>query len=179
MRVFVVTCVLAMLLCGSAEARPRTFSTDYFRIEVDGHGYVVGMWNRADGGRNFSPADRPSPLLALYDETLKRYYYPQHAEYERGRYRLEYSNGSVATVRIEEKPRYIKLTLEALDNRDAIGSVQWGNFYTNIDNLVGEIIGVARDTSAAVNYAIGVLALDDNTIGGEAHYTSDTGWAAI
>lgn len=76
MRVFVVTCVLAMLLCGSAEARPRTFSTDYFRIEVDGHGYVVGMWNRADGGRNFSPADRPSPLLALYDETLKRYYYP-------------------------------------------------------------------------------------------------------
>ena len=72
------------------------------------------MWNRADGGRNFSPADRPSPLLALYDETLKRYYYPQHAEYERGRYRLEYSNGSVATVRLEEKPRYIKLTLEAL-----------------------------------------------------------------
>lgn len=176
MRVFVVTCVLAMLLCGSAEARPRTFSTDYFRIEVDGRGYVVGMWNRTDGGRNFSPADRPSPLLALYDETLKRYYYPQHAEYERGRYRLEYSNGSVATVRLEEKPRYIKLTLEALDNRDAIGSVQWGNFYTNIDNLVGEIIGVARDTSAAVNYAIGVLALDDNTIGGEAHYTSDTGW---
>ena len=45
MRVFVVTCVLAMLLCGSAEARPRTFSTDYFRIEVDGRGYVVGMWN--------------------------------------------------------------------------------------------------------------------------------------
>jgi len=43
MRVFVVTCVLAMLLCGSAEARPRTFSTDYFRIEVDGRGYVVGM----------------------------------------------------------------------------------------------------------------------------------------
>ncbi len=48
--------------------------------------------NRADG-RRFSPADRPSPLLALYDETLKRYYYPQHAEYERGRYRLSTPTG--------------------------------------------------------------------------------------
>ena len=49
------------------------------------------------------------------------------------------------------------------------------NYYTTITNVLGEIIGVARDTSAVVNYAIGVMALDDNTIGGEAHYTSEGG----
>ena len=177
MKRFFLACIFAVLLwCGGANARTRTFRTDYFKIEVDGRGYIVGMWNRADESRNFSPADRPSPLLALYDEGVKRYYYPLRADYSRGRYRLEYGNGSVATVRLEEKSRYLKLTLEALENREGVGSVQWGNYYTDIDNLVGEIIGVARDTSAAVNYAIGVLALDDNTIGGEAHYTSDTGW---
>ena len=32
-----------------------------------------------------------------------------------------------------------------------------------------------RDTSAAVGYAIGALALDDNTIGGESRFTSETG----
>lgn len=42
---------------------------------------------------------------------------------------------------------------------------------------MGEIIGVARDTSAAVGYAIGALALDDNTIGGESRFTSETGAA--
>ena len=39
------------------------------------------------------------------------------------------------------------------------------------------MIGVARDTSAAVGYAIGALALDDNTIGGESRFTSETGAA--
>ena len=37
------------------------------------------------------------------------------------------------------------------------------------------MIGVASDTSAAVGYAIGALALDDNTIGGESRFTSETG----
>ena len=51
--------------------------------------------------------------------------------------------------------------------------VQWGDYYTNINNLLGEIIGVARDTSDAVNYSIGVLALDDNTLGGTADIEGD------
>ena len=61
MRVFVVTCVLAMLLCGSAEARPRTFSTDYFRIEVDGRGN--GTTLVAHGiGVDLPPAETVSAL---------------------------------------------------------------------------------------------------------------------
>ena len=38
---------------------------------------------------------------------------------------------------------------------------------------MGEIIGVARDTSDVVNYSIGVLALDDNTLGGTSDVESD------
>lgn len=34
---------------------------------------------------------------------------------------------------------------------------------------------MARDTSAAVNYAIGLLALDDNTTGGSSDIEGDTG----
>jgi hypothetical protein len=51
--------------------------------------------------------------------------------------------------------------------------VQWGAYHTNIDNLFGEIIGVARDTSEAVNYAIGMLALNDNTLGGTSETIAD------
>ena len=110
------------------------------------------------------------------DSQLKRYYYPQKARFANGKYRLEYANGSIATVRLEEKDKYFKLTLEALDNREGISGIQWGNYYTNINNLLGDIIGVARDTTMAVNYAIGVLALDDNTLGGESRFTSETGF---
>lgn len=166
--------LLAFVSC--TDRSGRTFETDYLRVKIDPRGYITSLRNRTSTPeREFSPADRPSPLLALYDGTLRRYYYPQQARYSDGRYELSYENGSVATVRVEEKEKYLKLTLENLEPRNGVDGVQWGNYYTNITNLVGEIIGVARDTSAAVNYAIGVLALDDNTIGGESHYVSETG----
>lgn len=170
---FLVTA--AFLLCGCNSDTQKSFKTDYFGINVDSRGYITGMYNLTRESRNFSPADRPSPLLALYNSGLKRYYYPQKARYAGGKYKLEYENGSVAIVRFEEKDKYFKLTLEDLTPREGIDGVQWGNYYTNINNILGDMIGVARDTSAAVCYAIGALALDDNTIGGESRYTSETG----
>lgn len=167
--------VCALFLTGCAGSGAESFSTDYFRIDVNNRGYITGMWNTTRESRNFSPADQPSPLLSLYDEELKRYYYPQKAEYKSGKYYLSYENGSVATVALEAKSRYFKLKLESLEPRNGIDDIQWGCYYTNIDNLLGEMIGVARDTSEAVGYAIGALSLDDNTIGGESRYTSETG----
>ncbi len=151
------------------------FTTDYFGVEVNPQGYITGMYDLTKENRNFSPADKPSPLLALYDEDLRRYYYPVKARYSGGKYKLEYENGSVATIKVDTKDKYIRFELEDLTNRENIGGVQWGNYYTNITNLLGEIIGVARDTTESVHYSIGVLALDDNTIGGLSHFTSETG----
>ena len=154
---------MTVLLSACGTGGSRSFKTDRFGIDIDNRGYITGMWDLTKENRNFSPADQPSPLLALYDEELRCYYYPQKASYGGGKYRLEYENGSVATVSLEEKSNYFKLKLESLEPRNGIDDVQWGNYYTNIDNILGEMIGVARDTSAAVCYAIGALALDDNT----------------
>lgn len=165
---------VTVLLSGCNSNTSQSFQTDYFGIDVDSRGYITGMYNLTCESRNFSPADQPSPLLALYNSALKRYYYPQKARYAGGKYKLEYENGSVATVQFEEKDKYFKLTLEDLTPREGIDGIQWGNYYTNISNVLGEMIGVARDTTEAVCYAIGVLALDENTIGGESCYTSET-----
>ena len=126
-------------------------------MEVNARGYIVGMYNRTRPDLpNFSPADQPSPLLALYAGAPRRcYLYPQRAEFSGNRCRLHYAGGAVATVRLEEKDKYIKLTLESLQGREGISAIQWGCYYTTISGLLGDIIGVARDTTAAVNYAIG------------------------
>ena len=171
---------IALLLMWTPEAlgKVRQFHTDYFGLDINEKGYIVGMYNTTRSTKaNFSPADRPSPLMKLYDKKFKRYYYPVKAQYNSGKkmYTLDFLNGSTAQVRFEPKKQYFKLTMESLTHRDDIGAIQWGNYYTTITNVLGEIIGVARDTSTAVNYAIGVMALDDNTIGGEAHYTSEGG----
>jgi hypothetical protein len=151
-------------------------STDYFRIHINAKGFITSMKNISKTPhQEFSPADKPSPLLCLYNSDQKKYYEPKKATYAKstGILTLNYANGSIAQVKIETKKKYFKLTLKSLTKRSGIEDVQWGFYYTNITNLLGEIIGVARDTSEAVNYAIGMLALNDNTLGGTSETIGD------
>ncbi len=91
------------LLGGCATKSTTTFETAYMGLDIDRRGYITGMRDLTKDNRNFSPADQPSPLMALYDEDLRRYYYPQNARYDKRRhcYTLTYANGSEAVVHIE------------------------------------------------------------------------------
>ena len=154
----------------------QAFSTRYFKIQIDNKGWITSMKNTTvNPQREFSPVDKPSPLMSIYDSKKQRYYQPTKGTYHRAKqaYTLHYSNGSVATVSLVAHERYLKLKLVSLHPRTGIDAIQWGAYHTNITNLFGEIIGVARDTSEAVNYAIGMLALNDNTLGGISETIAD------
>jgi hypothetical protein len=152
-------------------------STSYLKIHIDKKGFITSMKNGvATKGKEFCPTDKPSPLLCLYNSKIDKYYLPQSALYNAAKRELllTYSNGSKANVLIEPgNKKYLKFTLKSLSARKDIDNVQWGPFHTNITNLLGEIIGVARDTSEAVNFSIGVLALNDATTGGDARSVGD------
>lgn len=166
--------ILLALFASCSSSSSWKFDTDYFQIEVDDRGYITSMKNvTVTPHREFSPHDKPSPLLSLYDSEKGVYYHPEKAEYiSRSQLmRLTYPNASVAEINIKPSDKYLKLTLKSLSPRNGIENIQWGSYHTNITNLFGEIIGVARDTSEVVNYSIGMLAVDDNTLGG----TSDLG----
>lgn len=169
---------LLLITCGfSAQSYSQTdLSTDYFKIRINNKGFITSMKNiTVKPQREFSPADKPSPVMSLYDSKKDLYYQPVDATYNRASQTmtLKYPNGSVAKVSILPKKKYFKLTLLSLNKRKGIDVIQWGNYHTNINNLLGEIIGVARDTSTAVNYAIGMLALNDKTISGLAETIGD------
>ncbi|NML38166.1 hypothetical protein HHL17_13250 [Chitinophaga sp. G-6-1-13] len=152
------------------------FNTAYFKIHIDGKGWITSMKNTTvTPNREFSPADKPSPLMSLYNSQQKVSYQPIKATYNKGdkTLLLSYANGSVAKIAILPQEKYFKLTLQSLAPRNGIDVIQWGAYHTNITNLFGEIIGVSRDTSRAVNYAIGMFALNDNTLGGTAETIAD------
>lgn len=152
------------------------FSTNYFKININDKGFVTSMKNvMVTPNREFSPVDKPSPLLSLYDSKKGIYYEPIKASYSpsNNTFTLSYLNGSIAELSFASKEKYFKLTLNSLSPRNGIDAIQWGSCHTSITNLFGEIIGVARDTSEAVNYAIGMLALDDNTLGGTSDLEGD------
>lgn len=152
------------------------FKTNYFRIHVNNKGYITSMKNiTVKPTREFSPKDKPSPVMCIYNGKKDVYYKPVSASYNKTQkvLNLTFSNNSVAKISIAPKDKYLRFTLLSLEPRVGIEDVQWGLYHTNITNLMGEIIGVARDTSAATNYAIGVLSLNDNTIGGTSNTVGD------
>jgi hypothetical protein len=153
-----------------------TFSTRYFKVQIDGKGYITSMKNIAvKPNREFSPSGKSSPLLCLYNYKSKQYLNPQKVIFSAATktFSISYANGSVASVKLEPQKDYFKLTLVSLTNRNDITDIQWGYINTTINNLFGEILGVARDTSATVNYAIGMLALNEITTGGPASSQGD------
>ncbi|HSB93808.1 MAG TPA: hypothetical protein VLC28_11840, partial [Flavitalea sp.] len=168
--------ILLYLLTFAGRVFPqRSFSTNYFSIQLDKKGYITSMKNTSvTPNREFSPGNKPSPLLCLYDSEKDNYFYPVTASYFPGGVRLRYQNGSIATIHLNTvNSQYFKFTLQDVVPRNGIDVVQWGPFHTNITNLFGEVIGVARDTSSAINFAIGALALNDATIGGAAANQGD------
>ncbi|MEY8607583.1 hypothetical protein AALM74_00170 [Parabacteroides segnis] len=170
--------VIILLVTGCTSKGSWNFKTDYFEIEVNDKGYITSMQNTTVSPCwEFAIEDKPSPVLSLYNSGEKEYYYPSHAAFnsQTNILTVDYPNGSVAEIAMEPKGKYIKMTLLDLSPRNGVDDVQWGRYNTNITNLFGDIIGVARDTSATVNYAIGVLALDDNTIGGSSDVEGDAG----
>ena len=150
------------------------FSTDYFKISINSQGFITSMKNISKKP-NPEFSAKSSPLLYLYNSNKQIYYEPKKAAYSKNNnvLTLHYANGSVARVKIETQRKYFRMTLLSLTNRNEIDDIQWGPYHTNISNLFGEVIGVARDTSEAVNYAIGVLALNDATTGGKSSNIGD------
>lgn len=173
-----ISCFLFPLLLLSFETLHAqwNYSTAYFRIHINNKGWITSMKNiTVKPSHEFSPVDKPSPLLSLYDSRKKVYYHPVKATYLQTSEMLSlyYPNGSVAKVSLSPQKKYFKLTLQSLSPRNGVDAIQWGSLHTNITNLMGEIIGVSRDTSEALNYAIGMLALNDNTLGGTAETIGD------
>lgn len=155
-----------------------TLTCQYSSITISSSGYITSMVNTsATPNRQFCPSDKTSPLLALYDSRKGVYYYPTAATAGTGStLQLTYPNGSVATVSYATVSNlYFKFVLQDVVPRNGVDVVQWGPYRTNITNLIGETIGVARDTSEAVNFAIGILALNDTTTGGPATDFTDAG----
>ena len=165
-----------VLVLGCSQNSKSSFTTNYLKISINEQGLIYSIEDLTKvQARELSPTDKPSPLLTLYNSKLDTLYRPLSAEFNlpNNIIRLDYPNNSRAEIRVEPKDKYLKFTLVSLTNREDIEGVQWGSIHTNITNLFGEIIGVARDTSETVNYALGMLALDDNTLGGTSRTIGD------
>lgn len=168
---------LLLLAIGFRAGAQINLATSFCSIHIDKKGWITSFRNTTvHPAREVIVQGEPSPLLCLYNSDSGDYFYPERAQYEAQDrlLTLHFHNGAVARVFVEQMHRrYLKFTLLSLTPRNGINAIQWGPIHTSITNLLGEMLGVARDTSATGNYAVGLLSLDDNTTGGPATTAGD------
>ncbi|MCL4482828.1 MAG: hypothetical protein M1445_09510, partial [Bacteroidetes bacterium] len=153
--------LIFLLFFISSYCQSIKLNTRYFTIQVNKSGNIESIRNNQTN-KEYCPNGQSSALLSLYKD--KKAILPVSAKYNAAKNQLvlDYPNGSVATVKTEQKDKYLRFQLASLSPRYGVDNIVWGPYKTNISKTIGEIISVVRDD----DFAIGLMALDDNTTSG-------------
>jgi len=140
-----------------------TLKTTYMSLRIGASGQITSLVAR-NSGKEYAPAGHTSPLLNLQEGVS--IISPASASFARCNggcdITLRYPGGIVAHVSALETRDHIRFQLKSLSPRDGIDSVVWGPIHTTINGRIGDLIGVVRSD----DWAIGMMGLTDNTIGG-------------
>ena len=153
--------------CGSGGFSPMIeLRTASFAIQISSEGRIRALTD-LERQTNYLAADTASYLMSLrIDGDIK---VPLSATAWEDSIQLQYEGGIWATLGVEEKQDYLSLELLALSNKDSVDLIIWGPYYTTIDQVIGETVGVVRDA----DMAIGIQALNIKTLGGYPWNESD------
>ncbi|HRP58281.1 hypothetical protein, partial [Agriterribacter sp.] len=154
--------LLVVLLAASCGRKVDfNLETDYLTLGFDAKGNILSIKEKASG-KDYFPAGQTAPLLSLYKDSA--YGLPEQAVYDSGEQliTLQYPGGIKAVIGIKNRATYLRFELLSLEPRNGTQAIVWGPYATTIDKLIGETVGVVRDTA----FAIGVQSLNINTIEG-------------
>jgi hypothetical protein len=154
--------LVLVIIAFSCSKEKLVFETDSLKVSLDTRGNVSSLQD-LDTGKDYYPQKEKSPLMTLYENDtiiLK----PQSIDYdqEQSLLQLRYPNGSIASIKFDNKGKYLRFELLSLEPRDKITCVGWGPFATTLDTYIGETVCVVRDEV----FAIGMQALEVNTVEG-------------
>ncbi|MGZ3754058.1 MAG: hypothetical protein ACXVAY_14125 [Mucilaginibacter sp.] len=157
-----VLIVFAFLCIGKLHAQPIYLQTQYARISVTGKGFISSIIDKKTN-KEYCPKGLSSALMSLTTGDGP-YILPQTAVYsqKKSELLLTFTNGSVATIKIDLKQQYLRFKLLSLTKSNAIDNIVWGPYKTNISKTIGDVLGVVRND----DFAIGLLGLNDNTTSG-------------
>lgn len=150
---------LLIFMASLCQAQGFRLKTDYLTMQVNEKGYIVSLKDNQTG-KEYAPKENPSPLLNLSKE--KNYIHPVSAYRDGENVKLKYTNGSEAIVKVHAKGGYLRMELTSLSPRNGIDNIVWGPYNTTISKYIGDVFSVVRNEE----FAIGIMALNDNTTSG-------------
>ncbi len=157
---------LIMSSCSNPDKSAIDLKTDHFTIGLSDKGTVVGLTDLKTG-KNHLSNDTLSAIMAIrMDGTILT---PREAKYENDTLTLGFINNITANIKVEEKSTHITFELLQISQKDSIDLILWGPWYTTIDSIIGETVGVVRGHE----FALGIQSLNIKTMGGYPWNESD------
>jgi len=159
--------MIISLLSGCS--KPISLDTGYISLEINKQGYFTALTDKS-GDVNYIPAGQPAPILQVRQNG--NFFQPESfkAAPAADEYLLEFDMSKIlARIKIEAKPGYIRMELLELTGPEDIELVVWGPYPTTISRVIGETVGVVRDSV----FSIGIQALNLKTLGGFPYEESD------
>lgn len=151
-----VVIVVTFIGCNNS----HTFKSETGELTISSRGEITSL-NSADGAVAFISEN--SPLLQVRVDTT--YFSPTEADIDNNLITLHYNNGVEAVVEVEAKGSYFTFQLNRISETSQDKSVDvilWGPYTSKIDKIIGECVGVVRDSISA----FGIQALNPKTLGG-------------
>jgi len=136
---------------------------------IDEKGYIKGLIDKRSKV-NYYAEGQTAPLLAIRVNKEMEKPYKMIYNKEKKEIKLLFSkNGVEAVIKIEEKATHINFELVSVVPKEIVELIIWGPYPTKIKEIIGETVGVVRNSV----YAIGIQALNLKTLGGYPTYEND------
>ena len=135
------------------------FQTSFVGISIDSKGFVSEITDLKTN-QNYLAADTIAPLLSC--RVNGKIIYPVSASFENQILKIQFENELEASIKTEEKTSHITFELVEFNHPENIEMVVWGPIPTTIKKIIGETVGVVRGDE----FAIGIQALNQKTLGG-------------
>lgn len=154
-------------LAVASEGETLVLRTRQARFEINATGEFSAIGVK---GRSCLAPGEPAPIMSV---RVSGKLYPAHRaawDVAGNTLTLEYDGiGATAVLAVRSKPTHVTLELTELRSTNHVDLVLWGPYPVAIGDLVGEVVGVVRDSELAV----GIQALNVKTMGGYPSQESD------
>jgi hypothetical protein len=159
-----------------AELPLVTLRTRIATFAISDNGSLCALSRNADRRSYLAP--QPAPVLSV--RVGGRLYAPDSAgwDLQNKRLTLRFAYAGVSTeLTLEAKSSHVVFELVDVQPTNRAELVVWGPYPTTIGDIIGEVVGVVRDSE----FAVGIQGLNAKTLGGyptkendiEADYTAD------
>ena len=133
-----------------------------FSMGIDKSGNLTSLRNEKNNREYLATGVNSTLLTLVLIDSTKILPQKMVKDTNKGIFTLYYEGEINVDLTYREKESYLKFEVVDGQNIDNVAGIIWGAYQTTIDETIGELVGVVRDSE----FAIGIQALNHQTTGG-------------